>query len=48
MPQLWIWLGDVMYADKLIIPPYFETKPMDEVDARYHRNKFEEPYSALR
>jgi hypothetical protein len=47
-PDLWLWLGDVVYTDRMVFPGVFRSSPVPEIQRMYARQKSSPLYSQLR
>eukprot|EP01120_Amphizonella_sp_Union-15-10_P008581 TRINITY_DN310_c0_g1_i1.p1 TRINITY_DN310_c0_g1~~TRINITY_DN310_c0_g1_i1.p1 ORF type:complete len:307 (+),score=42.77 TRINITY_DN310_c0_g1_i1:79-999(+) len=46
-PQIWIWLGDVVYTDRQYFPSFWASSPIELVQTIYSAQKSSLPYSTL-
>lgn len=46
-PDVWIWAGDVVYADTMVLPFYWIASPEKEIRSRYETQKERPEYKRL-
>ncbi|PRP79516.1 hypothetical protein PROFUN_12707 [Planoprotostelium fungivorum] len=46
-PDLWVWLGDVVYVDRLVFPGYFKPSSLERIQEQYNIQKNHSEYRKL-